>query len=247
MTDMDDNLSVERLIETADELANHGHYRAAVMEAMTALEERANDAVFRSLERRRGLPHNLVKWLKDKTKYSFDEKLHPIGEFALGKPISKGEILWSNYKKARDLRNKVSHTAQRITEDNARFVIRTVKEWLYFLEGAQDVKTSDEASDQTMQFLSLYALLVSRFRFPNGTRPMPIPMAVRNAQSRGVLSVAEVQLVRTIVAYRNKVAHGLSVPPDELRQAMRELKKLLARLKGVEIDASPIGGSEQNQ
>jgi len=243
---MDDSLSVERLINIADDLASHGHYRAAVMEAMTALEERANDVVFRSLERRRGLPPSLVKWLKDKTKYSFDEKLHPVGEFALGKSISKGETLWNNYKKARDLRNKVSHTAQKITEADARFVIQTVKEWLYFLEGAQDVQASDEASDQTMEFLSLYALLASRFRFPKGTGLMPLPLAVRNAQSRGALSAEAAHLVLTIVAYRNKVAHGIAVPPDQLSQVMKGLKALLASLKGVEIDASQIGGNEHN-
>lgn len=64
MSDIDDYFSVESLINIADELASHGHYRAAVMEAMTALEERVNDVVFLSLERRRGLPTNLVKWLK---------------------------------------------------------------------------------------------------------------------------------------------------------------------------------------
>jgi hypothetical protein len=96
-----------------------------------------------------------------------------------------------------------------------------------------------------MEFLSLYALLASRFRFPKGTRPMPLNLAVRNAQSRGALTAEAAQLVLTIVGYRNQVAHGLAVPPDQLSQAMGGLKALLDSLKGVEIDASPIDGKEE--
>lgn len=236
---MDDSISVERLVKIADELADQGHFRASVMEAMTALEERANEVVFQSLETRKGLPPNLVKWLKAKTKYSFDEKLHPIGEFALGKPISKGEALWNDYKTARDLRNKVSHTARRIEESEARFVIQTVKVWLYFLEGAQDVPATDATPDLTMELLSLYALLASRFRFPKEGRPLSIPQAVQNAHKRGQLSADSARLAIEAAAFRNQVAHGVHVPPEKVADLVTGLKKMLSGLKGIELDARP--------
>lgn len=237
---MDDTVSVEQLLQNAEDLVAHEHYRAAIMEAMTALEERANQVVFESLKTRKGLPTNLVKWLKDKTKYNFDDKLHPIGEFALGKPISKGERLWNDYKKARDLRNKVSHTAQRIDEQEARSVIQTVKEWLYFLEGARDVRASTKAPDATMEFLSLYAMLASRFRFPRGTTPVSIVSAAKNAEKRGQLSPEATRLVADVVASRNRVAHGIPLPPDEISRLTRELKGLMRKLKGIELDGSSV-------
>ena len=236
---MNDQISVQRLINIADELAEQGHFRAAVMEAMTALEERANEVVFQSLETRKGLPSNLVEWLRTKTKYNFDEKLHPIGEFALGKPISKGEKLWNDYKAARDLRNKVSHTARRITEEDARFVIQTVKEWLYFLESAQDVLPSDVAPDVTMELLSLYAILATRFRFPKESKPLPLSQAIQNARKRGQLSEASAKLATEAVSFRNQVAHGVPVSEDEVASLVSEMKKMLSDLKGIELDASP--------
>lgn len=184
--------------------------------------------------------------VKDKTKYNFDEKLQPIGEFALGRPISKGETLWNNYKKARNLRNKVSHTAQWIGETDARFVIQTVREWLHFLESAKYVHKSDRVSDQTMKFLSMYAILVSRFNLSKGSKPIPISIAVRNAQKRGCLSAEAAQVMLTAVDYQNKITHGQDVPSDQLRTVIRELKELLSRLKGFEIDASPTFENEQD-
>jgi hypothetical protein len=236
---MDDSISVERLVKIAEELAEQGHFRAAVMEAMTALEERANEVVFQSLETRKGLPPNLVKWLKDKTKYSFDEKLHPIGEFALGKPISKGEKLWNDYKAARDLRNKVSHTAHRIKESEARLVIKTVKEWLYFLEGAQDVQATDATRDLTMELISLYAVLASHFRFPKEGRPSPIRQAVQNAHMRGQLSAESARVAMEAASFRNQVVHGVPVPPEKVADLVTELKRMLSGLKGIELDARP--------
>jgi len=239
---MDDSFSVESLIKNAAELLEQEHYRAAVMEAMTALEERANEVVFQSLETRKALPPDLVKWIKDKTKYSFDEKLHPIGEYALGKQISKGEALWASYKTARDLRNKVSHTAQKIKGTEARFVIQTVKEWLYFLEGAQDVHASDEMSDLTMEFLSLYAFLASRFRYPKSDKPVSMTLAAINAAKRGQLSAEAVQLILETIAHRNKVAHGQLVQTDQLSELVRKLKILIRDMKGTELDATPMEG-----
>lgn len=97
-----------------------------------------------------------------------------------------------------------------------------------------------------MEFPSLYALLASRFKFPKGSRWTPLSSAARNAQRRGTLSAEVAQLVLTIVAYRNKVAHGIAVPPGQLSNVMQDLKLLLASLKGVEIDASSIGENKHN-
>lgn len=233
-------MTVDQLLNNAAELISQGHYRSSVMEAMTALEERTNDVVFRTLEGRRGLPTGLVKWLREKTRYSFDEKLHPVGEFALGKPIAKGEALWSNYKRARDLRNRVGHTAQVISRDEALFVLQTVREWLYFLEGAEDVSEQEGTSDQTMEFLSLYALFASRFRFRKDVGPIPLASAVNNALENGTLSRDSVTVAMRAVACRNRLAHSLPVSPTQLSAAIRDLKSLMAGLKGREIDASPM-------
>ena len=241
---MEDSISVEQLVKNAEDLVGQRHYRAAVMEAMTALEERANEVVFQLLETRRGLPPDLVVWLKEKTKYSFHEKLHPIGAFALGKPIKKGEHLWNGYTKARKLRNDVSHTAINIEESDARFVIETVKQWLFFLAAAKDVKASNDAPDLTMEFLSLYAILASRFRFPKGGKPVPIALAASNAEKRGQLSPEAVQLILVVLEHRDKVAEGVPIQPDTLSELVLELRILMRELKGIELDASPIDGDE---
>ncbi len=241
---MDDYLSVESLVKNANELLQQGHYRAVVMEAMTALEERTNEVVFHSLATRKGLPSNLIEWIKKKTKFSFDEKLHPIGEYALGKPISKGEQLWNDYSKARNLRNEVSHTARRIEEADARFVIQTVKEWLYYFEGAQDVRASDETPDLTLEFLSLYAILATRFKYPRVAKPVTMTLAATNAAKRGQLSADAVQLILETIAHRNKVAHGQHVQTDQLSKLVRKLKILIRDMKGIELDATPIEGHQ---
>jgi hypothetical protein len=232
---MTDRIPVETLVENANDLLETGHYRASVMEAMTALEERVNEVVFHSLENRKELPDDLIKWLRAKTKNSFDDKLHPIGAFALGKPIQKGEKLWSDYKKARNLRHEVSHTAQRISKSDARFVIQTVKEWLYFLEGAQGVKASNEAPDLTLEFLSLHAFLTSRFNFPKNSRPISMQEATKNALRRGEMSEESAQLIITVVKLRDEIALGFSAPPETLVSLIYELKILLKEMKGIEI------------
>lgn len=236
---MTDSISVEGLVKIAEELTYSGHHRAAIMEAMTALEERVNEVVFERLETRKGLPSGLVTWLRDKTKYSFDEKLHPIGEFALGKPISKGEKLWNDYKKARDYRNKVSHTAKNVSGENARFVIQTVREWLYFLQEAQELQGDSEPSDLTMEFLSLYAILSSRFRFSGTSKSIPIASAAMNARRKGQLSEEDERLIRAVTAHRNKVAHGIQTSPSAMQDLIPKLKALIKRLQGVELDGAP--------
>lgn len=242
---MDDSISVEKLIKNADDLMRLRHYRASVMEAMTALEERANEVIFNSLETKKELTGEMVKWLKKKTKYNFDDKLHPIGEFALGKQISKGERLWNDYKKARDLRNKVSHTAQQISEADAASVIKTVKQWLYFLEGAKDVQASNEDSDLTMEFLSVYAVLISRFRFPKNDSVPSVTVATQNAEKRGDLSTEEAHLTLAAIALRNKLAHQIPIASEELASLIKPLKNLIRDKRGSEIDASQVAEKDQ--
>jgi hypothetical protein len=232
---MTDRIPVETLVENANDLLETGHYRASVMEAMTALEERVNEVVFHSLENRKELPDDLIKWLRTKTKNSFDDKLHPIGAFALGKPIQKGGKLWSDYKKARNLRNQVSHTAQSISKTDASFVYQTVREWLYFLDGAQDVLASNEAPDLTLEFLSLYAILVTRFKFSKNSGPITMQVATKNALRRGELSEESAQLIIAAAKLRDKLAHGFSAPPETLVSLIYELKILLKEMKGIEI------------
>jgi len=119
-------------------------------------------------------------------------------------------------------------------------VIQTVKEWLYFLNGAQDVKPSNEDPDLTMEFLSLYAILFSRFNFSRNNPPISPEVAVYDAEKKGILSTEEAKIILATIALRNKLELQIPIASEELASLITPLKNLIRDKKGSEIDAGPF-------
>lgn len=105
--------------------------RAAILESIAALESFVQGVVFPAL--RNKIDPLLVKWLEDKSRMDFDSRLSVFTPVATGFPIDKQSRLWNNYKKAKQIRNRVSHSGRRVSLKEARFVIDTVYAWLAYL------------------------------------------------------------------------------------------------------------------
>jgi hypothetical protein len=114
--------------------------RAAVLEAIAALETFVYKRVFSSL--RDKLNPLLVKWLEDKTRMDFDSRLAVLTPVAVGRPVDKREQLWKHYKDAKAIRNAVTHSGASVSREQARFVINTVYSWLAFLGSRVEVQVA---------------------------------------------------------------------------------------------------------
>lgn len=137
---LDKNLTPAELLETAEELfatKNQNMYRAAILEAITALEAKVRDKAFPALKERVGF--DLTKWLEEKTRMDFDTRLGLFIPLMTGLKIDKKDKLWNDYKKAKEIRNKVTHSGVKVTESETRFVINTIYEWIEYLNQAQEV------------------------------------------------------------------------------------------------------------
>lgn len=137
-------------INTPEELLDNAerHYlstdlnamRAAVLEAMAALETYVTQKVFPALSGK--LDPDFVKWLEKKTLMDFDSRLSDLAAFALGRRIDKNNTLWKDYKKVRGIRNKVVHGGARVSRQEGRFVLDTVYNWLAFLGSSVGVQAA---------------------------------------------------------------------------------------------------------
>lgn len=114
--------------------------RAAVLEAMAALETFVQKKVFAALEGK--LDPLLRKWLEEKTKMDFDSRLRVLAPVAMGRPVDTRDKLWQNYQEARGIRNRVTHAGIRVTQERARFVIDTVYRWLAFLGSSVELQVA---------------------------------------------------------------------------------------------------------
>ena len=84
----------EELLDNAETLlasSNPKMMRAAVLEAITALEAYVQSVVFSALGTK--LDSLLVQWLEDKTKMDFDSRLSVLTPVAVGQPIDKQSTL----------------------------------------------------------------------------------------------------------------------------------------------------------
>jgi len=114
--------------------------RAAVLEAITALEAYVQDRIFAVLDEK--LDSLLVKWLKHKTQMDFDSRLSVLTPVALNQSVDKKSRLWNDYKRAKDIRDNVTHSGSKVSPEDARFVVKTVYDWLAFLGGTAEVELS---------------------------------------------------------------------------------------------------------
>ncbi|MHB1317748.1 MAG: nuclease-related domain-containing protein [Anaerolineae bacterium] len=112
--------------------------RAAVLEAVTALEAYVRDVVFSVLPHR--IDPLLVKWLEDKTKMDFQCRLSILTPIATGSPVDKQSRLWQDYMQAREIRNAVTHAGRKVSVEKARFVLRTVHAWLAYIGSTAELE-----------------------------------------------------------------------------------------------------------
>lgn len=228
-------LTVDELIKNAEDLLDIGQYRAAVMEAFTALEERVADVVFSQLENQAKLPSELVQWLKSKTKFSFEDRLHPIGAFALGKAVDKNSSLWEDYKAAKKIRNDVSHTARVVERHEAERVIETVREWLEFVQGADDAPSVFHENDLAKEFFLVFSIFFSRFSGSSRKRSGQRSGNYTDLISEGPFTPEEKNQLYEVMSVRNRLAHVQDVPDEVLRSATDYLKKMNFKNKGREF------------
>jgi len=124
----------EEILENARilfETSNPRMMRAAILEAITALEAYVQYVVFLALESR--YPQPIVELLDAKTRLDFDSRLSILVPAATGLEIKTNSSLWNSYKKAKQIRNQVTHTGSKVSSKDAKFVIDTVEEWLAYL------------------------------------------------------------------------------------------------------------------
>ena len=114
--------------------------RAAVLEAITALEAFVQSTVFASLNGK--IDPLLIQWLEHKTKMDFDSRLSVLTPIAVGRSVDKSSTLWSDYKKAKGIRNKVTHSGVKVSAKDARFVIDTVYNWLAYLGSTLEIEVA---------------------------------------------------------------------------------------------------------
>lgn len=133
----------DELLDSAEVLYESGNpkfLRPAILEAISALESYVQDTVFTILEET--LDPLLMKWVENRTKSDFDVRLSVLTPVAVGIPIDKGSSLWEDYKKSKLIRNKVTHTGVKVTQEDARFVIDTVYRWLTYLGSTIEIEAS---------------------------------------------------------------------------------------------------------
>jgi len=111
--------------------------RAAVLEAITALEAYVERTVVGLLTTL--LDPLLAKWIADRTRMDFDSRLRVVTPFVLGRPVDPSSDLWASYKRAKTIRNRVTHSGARVSTEDATFVLDTVRKWLAYLGSSAEV------------------------------------------------------------------------------------------------------------
>jgi hypothetical protein len=145
MTVDNENLTPAELLETAERLyaiEDTKMYRAAILEAITALEAHVHARAFSAL--RAKLNEDLIEWLEEKTRMDFDTRLSVFVPLATGLRVDKKDRIWSDYKKAKKIRNEVTHSGSKVTKQQARSVINTVYEWIEYINQAQETQQRRE-------------------------------------------------------------------------------------------------------
>jgi hypothetical protein len=125
-----------RLMEADDPII----LRAAVLEAITALEAFVHKNVFSVLRER--IDPLLVKWLEDKTRMDFDSRLSVLTPIATGIEVDQQAELWTRYKRAKKLRNAVTHSGLKVTYAQASEVLQTVHDWLAYLASSAELDSA---------------------------------------------------------------------------------------------------------
>ena len=133
----------KELLEIAQELLsseNPKYYRGAVLEALAALETFVHETVFSAIRSR--FSNDFSKWLEDKTKMNFDDRISILVPFATGMTVDKNSRLWNAFKKTRELRKGVVHGRRKVSKSEAETVINNTAEWMAYLGSTLEFEAS---------------------------------------------------------------------------------------------------------
>lgn len=137
----------EELLENAESFINQKtpqSYRAAILEAVVALEAYVEAVVFPALKL--SYSEKYVEWLEKKTAMDFDGRLEYLVPLATGRAIditiSPLNAYWNEYKDIRSLRHKIVHKGKKATESDARKAIDVVYKWLSYLGSSIELEVA---------------------------------------------------------------------------------------------------------
>lgn len=126
----------EYLLASSDEQL----MRAAVLEALAALEWYVHETIFPLLDQK--LTKSFTKWLENKTKMNFEDRLLQLVPLATDIKVNTTSPLWARFQASKRVRNSVAHSGQKITRAEARETVSMVKDWLAFLGSTAEVDLS---------------------------------------------------------------------------------------------------------
>jgi hypothetical protein len=228
----------EALLEKDDPHFN----RAVVLEAISALEAYVGAIVFDSLEGT--LNTALIDLLKQKTKMDFDSRLSVLVPVATGNIVEKNNTLWQDYKKARQIRNKVTHMGSVVTHEEAKFTVKTVYDWFSFLGSTAEIDNSFMGLKKTMEnnparfssYETIEKEICKYFRITKGTDAKigeTITHTARGESGQGSLVKMEADIVveignkKVVIEIKTHVAHHPESIDALLKRATQQVKNLL--------------------
>lgn len=231
--DSESSLTPAELLETAEKLfsaADQNMYRAAILEAITALEANVRDKAFPALQNRVG--SDLTKWLEEKTRMDFETRLGLFIPIATGLKVDKKDKLWNDYKKSKEIRNKVTHSGRRVTRVQARFVIDTVYEWIEYLNQAQEAAKEQSAkpAETLGRFLQASARLervVYSAVVKNGADENQLRRRILPLEELRRLSLVDAKIfdeLKALRSLRNQAAHSHGI--DEVIITENNIERL---------------------
>lgn len=203
--------------------------RAAVLEAITALEAFVHQRVFAALRER--LDPLLVTWLEEKTKMDFDSRLSVLTPIATGLPVDQQAHLWSRYKRAKALRNAVTHSGRKVSSVEANKVLDTVHDWLAYLASSAEVdaalaafKRKVEAGELPVHDQSSASLALSSYF----SQSLPAQAAVQHDLGRGIRADVLLRFAERLVVIEVKFLRRGSTR-ERIDDGLRQLEFLMEK------------------
>lgn len=244
MDQTDENLTPAELLETAEILFEQGDgnrsiYRASVLEAITALEANVKAKVFSALQVKIG--EELTNWLEEKTRMDFETRLSLFIPIATGLKVNKKDRLWGDYKKAKEIRNKVTHSGKNITRPQARSVIDTVYEWMEYLNQAQQSQTQSQENKLTsVEILGKFIQASARLERviyttaikdgSNRTRSS-MKLNLEELRYKSLINDTVFQELNELRSIRNKAIHGRSEDIVITQDQVDRLNKIVDQIE----------------
>lgn len=217
----------KHLMESADPVV----LRAVVLESITALETFVHQRVFAALRER--LDPLLVRWLEDRTRMDFDARLSVLTPVATGLPVDQQAELWSRYKRAKTLRNQVTHSGRRISASEANEVMETVRDWLAYLASSVEV---DVALTEFKRRVEAGNLPVTDERSAGRaiadyfSKSLPAQAAIEHDLARGVRADVVLRFAERLVVIEVKFLRG-GHAWGRIGQDAQQLQFLMAKAK----------------